>query len=141
MKFLHFSDLHLGMENYSHIDPDTGLSTRFQDWQNSLDAMIELANEQDVDMVLFTGDAFKNRDPSPTYQNAFARAIQRFSDKDRQVVLLVGNHDLPNIEHKAHTLEIYRSLDLPRVTVSKKIEKLRIDTKSGPVEIVTWPWL
>ncbi|MBP6085521.1 exonuclease SbcCD subunit D [Candidatus Gracilibacteria bacterium] len=141
MKFLHFSDLHLGMENYSHIDPDTGLSTRFQDWQNSLDAMIELANEHDVDVVLFTGDAFKNRDPSPTYQNAFARAIQRFSDKDRQVVLLVGNHDLPNIEHKAHTLEIYRSLDLPRVTVSKKIEKLQIDTKSGPVEIVTWPWL
>ncbi len=141
MKILHFSDLHLGMENYGHIDPATGLSTRFQDWQKALADMIDLANTHDVDVVIFSGDAFKNRDPSPTYQNAFAKALKAFGEQDRQVILLVGNHDLPNIEHKAHTLEIYRSLDLPRVRVSKKIEKFVVETKSGPLEIVTWPWL
>ncbi len=129
------------MENYGHIDPATGLSSRFQDWQKALADMIELANAHAVDVVIFSGDAFKNRDPSPTYQNAFAKALKAFSEDDRQVILLVGNHDLPNIEHKAHTLEIYRSLDLPRVRVSKKIEKFVVETKSGPLEIVTWPWL
>lgn len=129
------------MENYSHIDPTTGLSSRFQDWQKALADMIDLANIHKVDVVIFSGDAFKNRDPSPTYQNAFAKALKAFSEDDRQVILLVGNHDLPNIEHKAHTLEIYRSLDLPRVRVSKKIEKFVVETKSGPLEIVTWPWL
>lgn len=129
------------MENYSHIDPATGLSSRFQDWQKALNDMIAIANERDVDVVIFSGDAFKNRDPSPTYQNAFAKALKAFSENDRHVVLLVGNHDLPNIEHKAHTLEIYRSLDLPRVRVSKKIEKFSLQTKSGELELVTWPWL
>jgi exonuclease SbcD len=141
MKILHFSDLHLGMENYGHIDPSTGLSSRFLDWQKALDDMIAIANNEDVDVVIFSGDAFKNRDPSPTYQNAFARALKAFSEPNRQVILLVGNHDLPNIESKAHTLEIYRSLDLPRVRVSKKIEQFTISTKSGPLGIVTWPWI
>lgn len=141
MKILHFSDLHLGMENYGHIDPATGLSSRFQDWQKALDDMVAIANSEDVDVVIFSGDAFKNRDPSPTYQNAFARALKAFSEPNREVILLVGNHDLPNIESKAHTLEIYRSLDLPRVRVSKKIETFTINTKSGPLGVVTWPWI
>lgn len=140
MKLLHFSDLHLGMENYGHIDPETGLSKRFSDWQRALQQIIAYANDYDVDAVLFTGDAFKNRDPSPTYQNAFAKAIKALSH-NRHVILLVGNHDLPNIENKAHTLEIYNSLDLPRVIVSKKIEKISIETRGGPLQIITWPWL
>lgn len=57
--------------------------------------------------------------------------LKAFSEPNRQVILLVGNHDLPNIESKAHTLEIYRSLDLPRVRVSKKIEAFTIMTKSA----------
>ncbi len=140
MKLLHFSDLHLGMENYGHIDPETGLSKRFSDWQRALQQVISYADDNAVDVVLFTGDAFKNRDPSPTYQNAFAKALKALS-KNRHVILLVGNHDLPNIENKAHTLEIYNSLDLPRVIVSKKIETLSLETESGSLKVVTWPWL
>lgn len=128
------------MENYGHIDPETGLSKRFSDWQRALQQIITYADKFDVDVVLFSGDAFKNRDPSPTYQNAFAKALKELS-KNRHVILLVGNHDLPNIENKAHTLEIYNSLDLPRVIVSKKIEQFTVETKSGPLQIVTWPWL
>ena len=45
MKLLHFSDLHLGMENYGHIDPETGLSKRFSDWQRALQQIIDLAHE------------------------------------------------------------------------------------------------
>lgn len=141
MKLLHFSDLHLGMENYGHIDPETGLSTRFSDWQRTMQKIVDYANEYNVDLVIFSGDAFKNRDPSPTYQNAFAQLIKSLSEPNRAVVLLVGNHDLPNIEHKAHTLEIYDSLNLPRVRVSKKMESFTLETTSGPVQIVTWPWL
>lgn len=141
MKILHFSDLHLGMENYGHLDPETGLSTRYSDWQKTMSTIVDYANEYDVDLVIFSGDAFKNRDPSPTYQNAFARFIKRLSEPNRHVVLLVGNHDLPNIEHKAHTLEIYNSLNLPRVLVSKKMERFSVETKAGKIQLVTWPWL
>lgn len=141
MKILHFSDLHLGMENYSHIDPETGLTTRFSDWERTMQEIVDLANTHDADIVIFSGDAFKNRDPSPTYQNSFAKFIKDLSGTDRQILLLVGNHDLPNIEHKAHTLEIYNSLNLPRVRVSKKIESFVLEMRAGKAQVVTWPWL
>ncbi len=33
MRLLHFSDLHIGMENYGRVDPATGLSTRLGDFR------------------------------------------------------------------------------------------------------------
>ena len=37
MKILHFADLHLGVETYGHINPETGLSTRLEDFLKALD--------------------------------------------------------------------------------------------------------
>ena len=41
MRILHFSDLHIGVENYGRIDPQTGLSTRLIDFLASLDQVVE----------------------------------------------------------------------------------------------------
>jgi len=30
VKVLHFSDLHLGVENYGRLDPETGLNSRLE---------------------------------------------------------------------------------------------------------------
>jgi len=35
MRILHFSDLHIGVENYGQTDPETGLSTRLADFLSS----------------------------------------------------------------------------------------------------------
>ena len=32
MKILHFADLHLGVETYGRLDPESGLSTRLLDF-------------------------------------------------------------------------------------------------------------
>jgi exonuclease SbcD len=37
MRILHFSDLHIGVENYGRVDPHTGLSTRLLDFLAALD--------------------------------------------------------------------------------------------------------
>ena len=73
MRVLHFADLHLGGENYSRIDPATGLSTCFGDFLASLDEVVEFALENEIDLVLFCGDAYKSRDPSQTHQRALRR--------------------------------------------------------------------
>ena len=46
MRILHFSDLHIGVENYGRTDPDTGLSTRLGDFLDSLDQVVEFALTQ-----------------------------------------------------------------------------------------------
>lgn len=141
MKILHLADVHLGMENYGRLDPATGLSTRLADFCATFDEAIDRALGEPVDAVLFAGDAYKTRDPTPTYQREFARRIRRLADAGIPVVILAGNHDLPNAAQRATSTEIFGVLGLPNVFVSRRVETLRLDTRHGPLQVVTLPWL
>ncbi len=57
LKLLHFADLHLGVETYGHINPVSGLSSRLEDFLNAFDQVIEYALANNIDLVLFCGDA------------------------------------------------------------------------------------
>lgn len=140
MKLLHFSDIHIGMENYAKLDPETGLSSRLLDFFKTFDFIVDKAYEEGVDAVVFAGDAYKSRDPNPTQQRGFGERIRKLAKK-MPVVLVVGNHDTPNAEGKANTLDIYSALEIDNVWVSRKPELLEIPTKSGNLQIVTLPWL
>ncbi|MBI2019592.1 exonuclease SbcCD subunit D [Candidatus Daviesbacteria bacterium] len=140
MKLLHFSDIHIGMENYAKLDPETGLSTRLLDFFSTFDFIVDLSLKEDVDAVIFAGDAYKTRDPNPTQQRGFGERVARLAKKI-PVILVVGNHDTPNAEGKANTLDIYSALEIDNVWVSRKPEYLQIPTKSGNLQVVTLPWL
>ena len=43
MKIIHFADLHLGVETYGHINPETGLSSRLEDFLKALDQVVDYA--------------------------------------------------------------------------------------------------
>jgi len=140
IRLIHFADLHLGVENYGRLDPKTGVSGRVLDFLARFDELIEYGLERDVDLVIFAGDAFKTRDPNPTYQRAFARRVKRLADAGVPVVLLVGNHDLPAMAQKASSVDIFHTLAVPNVIVGRVEEVHRVETKRGPVQVVTAPY-
>lgn len=140
MKILHFSDYHLGMENYGTVDSKTGLPSRYADFLRSLDFMIDAAEEEKVDAIIFSGDAFKTRDPTPTQQREFAKRILKLA-RIAPVVLLVGNHDLPTATARADSLSIFDTLEVPNVHVLARITTITLDTKSGPLQVVGVPWI
>lgn len=141
MRLLHFADLHLGIESYGSYDTNRGMSTRVGDFLDNFDRIVDHAIEQRVDAVLFAGDAFKNRDPSPTLQREFARRVVRLSRAGIPIVLLVGNHDLPSVEARATHTEVYQVLETPGVHVCRHIDAVQIDTASGPLQVVAVPWV
>ena len=141
MKIIHFADLHLGVENYGHIDPATGLSTRLLDILVSFDHLVDYAIQNKIDLILFCGDAYKNREPSQTHQREFAKRISRLSDAGIPVFLLTGNHDLPNTMGRATSTEIFSTLAVKNVCVSNRPEVINIPTKSGIVQVASLPWL
>jgi DNA repair protein SbcD/Mre11 len=141
MKLLHFSDLHIGMENYAKLDPISGLSTRLLDFFNTFDFIVDTATKEEVDAVVFAGDAYKTRDPNPTQQRGFGERIKKLAKANIPTVLVVGNHDTPNAEGKANTLDIYSALEIDNVWVSRIPQFLEIPTKSGILQVVTLPWL
>ncbi|RLC82860.1 MAG: exonuclease SbcCD subunit D [Chloroflexi bacterium] len=140
IRLLHFADLHIGMENYGRLDPATGVNRRVLDFLRRFDELIDYGLEHDVDLVIFAGDAYKRRNPNPTYQRAFARRIKRLADAGVPVVLLVGNHDLPTMVQKASSVDIFRTLDVPNVIVGRVEEVHRIETRHGPVQVATVPY-
>jgi len=141
MKIIHFADLHLGVESYGHINPDSGLSTRLEDFLNALDQVVDYALENKVDLVLFCGDAYKSREPSQTQQREFAKRINRLSTGAVPIFLLTGNHDLPNAIGRATTTEIFDTLAIKNVYVSNRPGIYHIPTNSGTIQIASLPWL
>ncbi|MCS7057100.1 MAG: exonuclease SbcCD subunit D [Thermoflexales bacterium] len=140
IRILHFADLHIGTENYGRIDPETGLNQRVLDFVSRLKEVVDCAIEREADVVIFAGDAFKTRDPNVTYQRAFARQIMRLSRANIATVLLVGNHDMPIMEQRATSMDIFATLDVPNVIVGREEKLHRIETKHGTVQIATVPW-
>jgi exonuclease SbcD len=140
IRLLHFADIHIGMENFGRIDPNTGVNQRVLDFVSRLKEIVDLALERDIDIVIFAGDAFKTRDPNPTYQREFARQIMRLSRANVPVVLLVGNHDMPIIEKRATSLDIYNTLDVPNVIVGRDERLHKIETKRGTIQVATVPY-
>ncbi len=139
IRLLHFADAHVGIETYGATDPETGLSSRVRDFFERLYEIRDYAAEHDADLVIFAGDAFKTRNPTPTFQREFARFVR---DLARQcpVLLLVGNHDLPTSANRASSVEIYHTLDVPNTLVGFDYGLRRVETKRGPVQIATAPY-
>jgi len=139
IRLLHFADLHVGMENYGRLDPVTGTSSRVRDFLERLDEVIEYALEHQADLVVFAGDAFKNREPDPTQQREFAQRIKRLADRV-PTLLLVGNHDMPGMAVKASAVDIFQALAVPGVIVGHKNDSREVTTRRGPVFLAWMPY-
>lgn len=139
IRLLHFADVHIGIENYGRTDPQTGLSSRVRDFLRRMDEMVDYARQHQADLTIFAGDAFKSQNPSPTFQREFAFRIRDLIELC-PVVLLVGNHDLPAVEARASSIEIYETLQVPNVTLGRDYRTHTVQTRRGPVLVATAPY-
>lgn len=142
MKILHFADAHIDMANYGRHDPETGLPLRVLDFLKSLDTIVDAAIDEKVDMVIFAGDAYKDRSPAPTFQREWGRRIIRLSQAKIPTLLLVGNHDLSPAAGRAHAIQEFDTLQVPFVKVLQKPELLTSqDLWNVPVQVIAMPWI
>jgi exonuclease SbcD len=141
MKLLHFADAHIDMANYGRHDPETGLPLRVLDFLKSLDTIIDAAISEKVDLVIFAGDAYKDRAPSPTFQREWGKRIIRLSKAGIQTLLLVGNHDLSPALGRAHAIQEFATLEIPHVRVLDKPQFLRPDDLGLPLQVLALPWI
>ncbi|MEN9217082.1 MAG: exonuclease subunit SbcD [Gloeomargarita sp. HHBFW_bins_162] len=142
IRILHVSDIHLGSgQNHGRTNPLTGLNTRVEDFTQALATCIDQALSLPVDVVLFTGDAFPDATPAPWIQELFAQQFLRLVRAQIPVVLLVGNHDQHTQGEGGASLSIYRALNVPGVIVGESLATYTLETRNGPLQIVTLPWI
>ena len=143
MKIIHFSDLHIGYARYSKgIDLETGLDNRIVDFLNTFDELVDYALQENVDLVIFAGDAYKDRNPSQTHQKEFAKRLLKLTKENIPIALVVGNHDMPGSKGRATALDIFPTMNLDNITLIDRLKLYELNTKSGtPIQILGMPWI
>ena len=102
------------------------------DFLKSLDTIVDAAITEKVDLVIFAGDAYKDRSPAPTFQREWGKRIIRLSKAGIRTLLLVGNHDLSPAIGRANA--IHQAPDAgPRSSASMPRSPVALATASGPV--------
>jgi DNA repair protein SbcD/Mre11 len=139
---LHFADAHIDMARQGRRDPETGLPLRVLDFLHALDMIVDTAVTEKVDMVIFAGDAYRDRTPAPTYQREWGKRIMRLSEANIQTILVVGNHDVSPTSGRAHSLQEFDTLHVPNIHVVSKPCLLGPNDLNGlPVQVIGIPWL
>jgi len=142
LRILHFSDAHIDMASQGRHDAETGLPVRVLDFLKALDTIVDTAIAEKVDLVLFAGDAYKDRNPAPTYQREWGRRIMRLSQAGIPTLLLVGNHDISPALGRANTLQEFDTLEVPHVKVLNTPCFLGpADLWGLPLQVIAFPWL
>jgi exonuclease SbcD len=142
IKLLHFADAHIDMATHGKHDPETGLPVRVLDFLKALDTIVDTAIAEKVDLVIFAGDAYKDRTPAPTFQREWGKRIMRLSDAAIPTILLVGNHDLSPATGRAHTLQEFATLQVPHIHVIDRPVLLKpADLEGLPLQVIGLPWI
>lgn len=142
IKLLHFADAHIDIATHGRRDPESGLPVRVLDFLKALDTIVKTAIDEKVDLVIFAGDAYKDRTPSPTFQREWGRRIMNLSNAGIPTLLLVGNHDISPASGRAHTLQEFDTLQVPHVRVISKPEFLKPEDLEGlPLQVMALPWI
>ncbi len=141
LRVLHFADAHIDIANYGRHDPDTSLPVRVMDFLSSLDQIVETALSEQVDLVLFGGDAYKDRNPQPTFQREWGRRMKRLSQAGIPTVLLIGNHDVSPASGRANTLQEFSTLGVPNLYVGDRIALWGPNDLGVQAQLITVPWV
>ncbi|HCC78113.1 MAG: hypothetical protein A2X25_05100 [Chloroflexi bacterium GWB2_49_20] len=141
LRILHFADAHIDMANHGRHDPDTGLPVRVLDFLKSLDIIIDTAISEKVDLVIFAGDAYKDRTPSPTFQREWGRRIMSLSKAGIPTLLLIGNHDISPALGRAHAIQEFDTLEVPNIRVLAKPCFLSSEQLGLPLQVIALPWV
>lgn len=85
MKILHTADLHLGkkLNKASRLDEQCAV----------IKELSELADTEDIDVILIAGDIFDTSVPTSDAERVFYRSMLTLAERGRAVVALAGNHD------------------------------------------------
>jgi exonuclease SbcD len=141
LRVLHFADAHIDIANFGRHDPETALPVRVMDFLKSLDEIVDTAVAEQVDLVIFAGDAYKDRNPQPTFQREWGKRMMRLSQAGIPTLMLVGNHDVSPASGRANTLQEFSTLDVPRLHVGDGINLVGPETLGVAAQVITVPWV
>ena len=93
MKAVILGDVHFGcIHGLGKSKPDGG-NTRYDDYEATMNYVVDYCIENKIDVFIQTGDLFEYRDPSATVMSMADRFLKKLSNSGIQTFVIMGNHD------------------------------------------------
>lgn len=143
VKILHFADAHIDSYTGGRIDPANGLPYHTNDFLKALDEIIDTAISEQVQLVLFAGDAYRSPIPVPTFQREWQRRIVRLSEARIPLLIIPGNHDISSNTFRASSLQELDTLPVPYLHLAARgIHLFTPEELDGvPIQVIAVPWM
>jgi DNA repair exonuclease SbcCD nuclease subunit len=97
MRFIHFSDTHLGFSEYGRVDEHRGINIREQDAYLAFERVVDAVLDRRPDFVIHAGDLFHTPRPSNRAITCAMSGFARILDKGIPVAVIAGNHSTPRL--------------------------------------------
>ena len=110
MRILHTADLHMGKKTHGKMHSERLMNDRLIDVERVGYEIADIAEREEVDVILFAGDAFDTTTPTPTQQRLLLDVFHRWQEV-AMVLMVPGNHDHPVTEGRNHAMDIFEELD------------------------------
>ncbi len=149
IKILHTADWHLGkkLDSFSRLEEQILV----------MNEVVEIADQEQVDLVLIAGDLFDNFNPSIEAVELFYKTLKRLSNNGkRPVVAIAGNHDSPSLIDAPDPLARecgiiligypnakIQEFELNDFKISKSVEgmiELKLNAFDFPIRIIHTPY-
>src|SRR5512137_2677391 len=99
------------------------------------------ATTEKVGLVIFAGDAYRDRSPAPTFQREWGKRIIRLSKAGIRTLLLVGNHDLSPALGRANAIQEFDTLEIPHVSVLDRPDFHDAEKLCLRAQVIAIPWV
>lgn len=129
MKILHTADWHIGKKLHKHY--------LYEDFNLFINWLILLIQEQEIEVVLVSGDVFDLANPSAEARKQYYRTLLQLRKTNCQLIITGGNHDSPSMLDAPK--EILQELNVTIVGgMPAKIEEclIPLQNKKGETEVI-----
>lgn len=142
MKIVICGDAHIGAIFQMGGPNKSGGNTRIDDYERTLNYIVDYAIKNEVSAFIQTGDAFDSRTPAPEHMNILSQALKRLSMANIISVVIMGNHDYRrNGDSFTSAISSLAAKDYSNVRIVLEPEILKLTTKEyGDANLVLIPY-
>jgi exonuclease SbcD len=119
-----------------------GGNTRVDDYEATLNSVIDYTIESNANIFIQTGDLFEHREPSPQHMKIVDKALRRLSNANIATFILMGNHDYKRSgEEFTSSITSLAAAEYPNVRMLLEPEVVEVcSAKNERVNLLLFPY-
>jgi DNA repair protein SbcD/Mre11 len=132
MRVIVCGDVHMGAVFGLGRPNGKGGNTRVDDYEESLNYVIDYVIRTKADIFVQTGDVFEFRDPEPEHMSIIDRALKRLSNANVASFVLMGNHDYKrNGDNFVSSISSLGACEYPNVRMVLNQDVIQVSNRRG----------